>query len=345
MQFRRFSFQAVAIVIGQTPVKVGGAAPDMPKPDITVLFATRNGEPVLQRTLEAYCRIEIPPCGWKLVVVDNGSSDSTPAILESFKGRLPLEAFSYTIAGQNRARNFGLRALEGRLVILPDDDAMPDPSFLCAWARYLNERLEYELFGGTIDLFFDAPPPRWVLANKAHFALQYSLRNLPEGPVGAQEIFGPNMAFRRSVFDNGFRFDETMGPDGSDPQYPMGGETEFLRRVARSGARSWFAETPRVEHIIRNNHLSRSYWAKRFYRHGRGFAQQTWDAGHLPPSYILRPRAVDKAWRVYHKLRMFSPSALQSIDSLQAYYWKKGFADEWSKRIAKAGRNHCHDPS
>jgi glycosyltransferase involved in cell wall biosynthesis len=310
----------------------------MPTPDITVLFATRKGESVLRRTLEAYCRMDTAPCAWKLIVVDNGSTDATPSILESFKARLPLEALSYPTAGQNRARNFGVRSIEGRLAILPDDDAMPDPSFLCAWAKYLNEHLEYELLGGTIDLFFDAPPPKWVLANKAHFALQYSLRTLPEGPVEAQEIFGPNMAFRRSVFDNGFRFDETMGPDGSDPTYPMGGETEFLRRVARGGAKSWFAQAPRVEHIIRNNHMSRSYWARRFYRHGRGFAQQTWDAGHFPPSYILRPRFVDKAWCVYHKMRMLSPSATQSIESLQAYYWKMGFADEWSRRLAKTDR-------
>jgi glycosyltransferase involved in cell wall biosynthesis len=310
----------------------------MPTPDITVLFATRNGEPVLARTLEAYCRMAAPPCAWKLVVVDNGSTDSTPAILEGFKTRLPLQALSYPTAGQNRARNFGLRVLEGRLAIMPDDDAMPDPLFLCAWAKYLDERFEYELLGGTIDLLFDAPPQKWVLANKAHFALQYSLRNLPEGPVEAQEIFGPNMAFRRSVFDNGFRFDETMGPDGSDPTYPMGGETEFLRRVERGGAKAWFAQGPRVEHIIRINHMSRSYWARRFYRHGRGFAQQTWDAGHLPPSYILRPRFVDKAWRVYHKMRMLSPSVTQSVDSLQAYYWKMGFADEWSRRLAKIDR-------
>jgi glycosyltransferase involved in cell wall biosynthesis len=101
----------------------------MAEPDLTVLFATRNGESVLPRTLEAYCRADNPPCGWKLVVIDNGSTDSTPVILRSFKNRLPLEIFSYPTAGQNRARNFGLHALEGRLAILPDDDAIPDPFF------------------------------------------------------------------------------------------------------------------------------------------------------------------------------------------------------------------------
>jgi hypothetical protein len=112
------------------------------------------------------------------------------------------------------------------------------------------------------------------------------------------------------------------------------------RGVARGGAKSRFASVARVEHIIRNGHISRSYWGKRFYRHGRGFAQQTWDAGHFPPSYILRPRFADKAWCVYQKMRMLPPSATQSIESLQAYYWKMEFADEWSRRRAKTDRPH-----
>jgi glycosyltransferase involved in cell wall biosynthesis len=57
---------------------------------LTVLICTRNGASVLPRTLEAYCRVENPSHAWKMVIVDNGSVDSTPAILASFKNRLPI---------------------------------------------------------------------------------------------------------------------------------------------------------------------------------------------------------------------------------------------------------------
>ena len=65
-----------------------------------------------------------------MVIVDNGSDDSTPAILSSFKKRLPLETLHQPIAGKNCALNLGLSALEGHLAILTDDDAIPDRSFL-----------------------------------------------------------------------------------------------------------------------------------------------------------------------------------------------------------------------
>ena len=306
----------------------------MPTTDITVLFATRNGEHVLRRTLEGYCRAEEPPHAWKMVIVDNGSEDSTPAILASFKKRLPLETLQYPIAGKNRALNFALSSLEGRLAILPDDDAIPDTSFLTAWSRYLKECQNYELLGGSIDLFFDTPPPSWILRNKSHFALQFSFRDLPEGPVAAEEIFGPNMAVRTSVFEKGFRFDESIGPNQSDPNYPMGSETDFLRRVARSGAKAWFAKQPRVQHIVRSNQLSKSYWAGRFYRHGRYVAQHMWKTGQTPPPYISRPVVIDQMWRLYHRLRMVSPLPVQRITSVQAYHWKRGFSDEWTRRQA-----------
>jgi hypothetical protein len=41
---------------------------------------------------------------------------------------------------------------------------------------------------------------------------------------------------------------------------------------------------------------------------------------------------------------MLSPSVTQSIDSLQAYYWKLGFADEWSRRLAKTDEKQSLEP-
>ena len=57
---------------------------------LTVLFATFNGAHTLPTVLEAYRNLEEPDGGWKLVVVDNGSTDDTPIILNRFKDLLPL---------------------------------------------------------------------------------------------------------------------------------------------------------------------------------------------------------------------------------------------------------------
>src|ERR1700733_8012236 len=101
----------------------------MPSIELTVLFATRNGEHVLPRTLGGYRRLSAPAVGWKIVVVDNGSTDATPAIIQSFARDLPLQTLRQPVAGKSRALNTGLAAVEGRLLVLTDDDAIPSPSF------------------------------------------------------------------------------------------------------------------------------------------------------------------------------------------------------------------------
>jgi glycosyltransferase involved in cell wall biosynthesis len=309
----------------------------MPHTDLTVLFATRNGEGVLSLTLEAYCRVEQPSHGWKMVIVDNGSDDLTSAILASFKERLPLETFQQPITGKNRALNAGVGALEGRLAIVTDDDAIPDPSFLIAWSRYLNKCQDYQLFGGSIDPLFETPPPQWMLRNKLQSNALFAVRDLPEGPIEPSEIYGPNMAVRSSVFASGFRFKEDIGPNKSDPYYPMGSETEFCSRVARSGAKAWFAKEPRVRHIVRSNQLAESYWAERSYRHGRGIARLARERGEVAPSRGSRPWFINELSRLRYWLQMFSPLPGQRFNSVCDYYWIRGLLDEWDKRSNPRG--------
>ena len=78
---------------------------------LTVLIASRNGECVLPRVLAGYRGVVSPPVAWKLLVVDNGSTDATPQILDSFKRDLPLQVLDEPVPGKSRALNAGLAAV------------------------------------------------------------------------------------------------------------------------------------------------------------------------------------------------------------------------------------------
>ncbi len=293
---------------------------------------------MVARTLEGYCHIETPTQNWKLVVVDNGSVDSTARLVESFKGRLPLELLHQPIAGKNRALNLGLSAIEGSVVILTDDDAIPSPHFIKAWAKCLNSKPEFELFGGSIEPLFETPPPNWLENDQFYFDMLFVARNLPEGPIEPAGIFGPNMAVRTSVFKRGFRFNENIGPNGSDANYPMGSETEFCCRLAQNGAACWFAKEPLVYHIIHAHQISMTYWVKRAYRHGRGFAQQKWENGQLDLSPVSRPYPIQLLSRLRRRLRTFSPMPARRFKSTCDYHWSRGFDDECIRITASIAR-------
>jgi glycosyltransferase involved in cell wall biosynthesis len=291
---------------------------------LTVLFATRNGEYVLPRTLDGYRRAVPPRVPWKLVVVDNGSSDQTPAILNSFKRHLPLEVLQQPKAGKSRALNTGLEAIEGKLVVISDDDAIPAPSFLNAWERYLGRCAEFGLFGGRIEPLFEVPPPRWMRKTRSYLATMFAERDLPEGEVEPGDIYGPNMAVRAAIFERGFRFAESIGPNSEDPEYPMGNEVEFCRRVARSGILCWFAREPQVQHIVRPQQYSESAWVGRAYRLGRGRAHLMWEQGSL--------QAPKVTWA--DRLAMISPLRQHRFRGLRAYHLARGFNDECARRGA-----------
>ena len=293
------------------------------EPAVTVLLATRNGEAVLPRTLAGYRLMQRTPAAWQMLIVDNGSTDATPSIVERFRGELPIEMLRQPTAGKSRALNTAIPRLRGRLIVVTDDDAIPHPSFLAAWTRYLDSKQEFELFGGSVTPIFDSPPPRWMLKMRQRFAFMFSERDLPEGEMDPGAIYGPNMAVRISVFDRGFRFDENMGPNALDPAYPMGDETEFCRRVASLGARSWFASEPRVDHIARSGQLRTSAWVERAYRTGRGRAYQMFQRGEIPD--LSGPLLTDR-------LAMLSPFPRHRLTGLFARSLARGIRDECDRR-------------
>jgi glycosyltransferase involved in cell wall biosynthesis len=307
--------------------------------DVTVLLATRNGEWVLPRTLEGYTsQIEVP-FEWKLVIVDNGSTDKTRDIIRYFQSRLKIELLVEVTAGKNRALNAGLQAIEGELIIVSDDDAIPEPNFLLAWHSAFSRQPSYDIFGGSIEPIFDVNPPEWMSRGRVKFEELFVARDLPEGPVAPGEIFGPNMAVRRTVFAKGVKFFETIGPDGTDPDYPMGSETEFCARAYSLGYRTWFARQPRVRHIVRSYQLEPKFCCQRAYRHGRGSAQMLWSKGRPARrlGYSKPAIAAGTAYQDFRQLILWTRTLTsvpeKKLDALWNYHWNRGFRDEYMTRM------------
>ncbi|THF63648.1 glycosyltransferase family 2 protein [Pseudothauera nasutitermitis] len=239
----------------------------------TVLLATYNGAATLLRVLEAHTLLEAPRGGWRLVVIDNASTDDTPAILSRYAGRLPLTVLRTGRRGKNLALNLGLQHASGDLVVFTDDDAPPAPDWLAALCRCAAEQPDYDIFGGRIEALWPHEPPEWIgrLVNLgATFAITPA--GLASGPIPAAQAWGANMAIRRRVFDQGQRFDEGVGPAAGN--YVMGSEVEFTGRLERLGHRAWFCAQARVGHFIRPHQLSREWIVGRAYRLGRHMFHQ-----------------------------------------------------------------------
>ncbi len=238
-----------------------------------VILSTLNGKARLSEMLEAMLGVRMPP-GTSIHVVDNGSTDGTQVLLESYKDRLPLVLHTQPIPGKNHCLNLVLSQVVGtldasELVVLTDDDILPGPDWL--------EEMEFAgRAHGDCNVFAGRILPQWPYSDishldalRSHFGILFSLTHSKEGPCSPVLAWGPNMAVRASVFQSGTRFDPAFGPNGGI-SFPMGSETELMERLAADGHRAWFVEKACVRHMIRAAQLEPLSIVQRAFRHGYG---------------------------------------------------------------------------
>lgn len=109
-------------------------------PLVTVLLAVSNGERYLEMALESVLRQTMSDL--ELVVVDDGSTDATPAILEGIRDSRLRVLRSAERQGLASALNRGLDEARGRYVARLDADDVAFPHRL---ERQLRRKAEVPL--------------------------------------------------------------------------------------------------------------------------------------------------------------------------------------------------------
>jgi glycosyltransferase involved in cell wall biosynthesis len=234
---------------------------------LTVLLATYNGGKILPAVLNAYSKQDLPKEEWKLVIVDNGSNDNTKDIINEFLPLLPITLLFEPRKGKNVALNTGLSHIEGDLIVFTDDDVLPHTNWLKELREAADSHPSYSIFGGPILPKWEFPPEDWVLSwvpLKPTFAI---LDDQEEGDNGGL-VFGGNLAVRSSIFEMGYKYDETVGPNGSS--YAQGSETQLLKRLRQEGFKAWHCKNAVVEHFIRSSQMEKKWVLARAIRYGRG---------------------------------------------------------------------------
>ena len=96
----------------------------------SVLVCTYNRADLLKRTLESLCHQTLDKSLFEVIIVDDGSQDSTREIALSFESRLPLCYAYQRNSGVASARNHALFRSRGDFVFFLDDDDIATPTLL-----------------------------------------------------------------------------------------------------------------------------------------------------------------------------------------------------------------------
>ena len=260
--------------------------------DITVIIPTYNREKDLERTLEGMVRAEKGDLAVEVVVVDNGSTDQTKSVVDSFHGRIPIHYLFEARSGKNRALNTALeRSRLGRIIVFTDDDVDVSPDWFISIHSVCDRWPNHSIFGGRIDVIFPVENiPAWA-SDPYLSAIGFARHNWSDKEcIYSYTVtpFGPNYWVRREVFDKGRRFDEAIGPHPTNRI--TGDETSFLIALVNDGYEIVYSPTVIVGHRVKPEMLNLSTIYKRAYQCGRGQA------------HIYYPPAQTKLTRIWPKL-------------------------------------------
>jgi GT2 family glycosyltransferase len=285
---------------------------------ISVIMATRNGSDTLARTLDAFANLENISENWKLVIVDNASTDATKDIIRAAASRLPIEYVAEPRPGKGFALNAGLERAEGDFVVLIDDDIIPEPNFLAAWRKAADSCPQFSVFGGAIIPDFETQPPSWLLDTDWMTGLYTATvpgRSAGEMRLGdVVDVYGPNMAIRSTVLQQGFRFDERLM---TGPNAIIGDDSEFVIRLGEHGFRIGFWPEAAVRHLVNRSQITWRWMLRRFFRLGRFY--YFLDTRRTPPDvpmWFKVPRFLIR--RAFEKF-LTIPLALFSFDARKVF--------------------------
>jgi len=239
--------------------------PNSSWPRISVVVCTYNGNRTIRDCLEGLKKVKYP--NFEVIVVDDGSTDETVAILNEYDFRRIRTKNN----GLSNARNLGLKAATGEIIAYIDDDAYPDQN----WLTYLAEAFlqsEYAGMGGPNV----APPGDGLIAD--------CIDKAPGGPVHvllsdreAEHIPGCNMAFRKEALE---------AIDGFDPKFRAAGDdVDVCWRLQQKGYKLGFSPAAMVWHHCRNS--VRAYWKQqKGYGKAEALLESKWpekynSAGHI----------------------------------------------------------------
>ncbi len=261
---------------------------------VTVAVCTWNRSALLDRTLARLHDLVAPPgAEWELLVVNNNCTDDTDAVIARHADALPLRRLLEPKQGHSNARNCAVEHARGDLLVWTDDDVLVEPDWLAEYVKAAAAFPEAGFFGGTVDPWFEADPPAWVVRHLDRLEGPFALRRL--GPdvrplAPGEQVFGANMAFRTDLL-RAVRFDPKLGRTGA--AMISGDDTAVVARLRERGQYGVWVGAARVCHFIPVERTTAGYVWKFFHGLGRTDQRLSRYDGHGPqlfgaPRWMVR---------------------------------------------------------
>lgn len=225
-------------------------------PALSVLIASRDRASLLAALLHSLERARLASSAMlEVVVVDNGSTDGTAALLDEWVGggpgrvRLPVAQ-----PGKSRALNVALQVARANVLAFTDDDVEVAPTYVEEILAFCAAQPQFAAAIGRV-----LAPPNVTdpdVLRRLDWYRTVSLFDHGDAVREESSLHGSNMVLRRATCERIGGFDERLGPGvtgGMEDQ-------ELGERIVRAGLRIGYMPRVVVYHSIDPTRLTPAYF-------------------------------------------------------------------------------------
>jgi GT2 family glycosyltransferase len=229
-----------------------------PQPPVSIVIPTRDRCADLRQTLESVIAQEYAENCCEIIVVDDGSKDDTPAVVERLVSAAaasgkPLRRLSSGGRGTNAAVNLGIAASAAEVIVTMGDDTGTPPGWL---KRLIAGLIESQADAVSGPLRIPTPGPLLGKHRQEIAACVTEVTAPVYWEYGQMIPVAGNMAVWRRIFERGL-FDETLVPPVEEVDWAL-----------RAAVRADFVEAAWVWHCKGPESFARKWVMRKSWKQG-----------------------------------------------------------------------------
>lgn len=208
----------------------------------SVIIPTYNRVEILEKALIALNKQNFDFEDFEVIVVDDGSTDSTKEMIENFDSNFNLSYIHQQNSGPAAARNKGILKAKGKYVLIINDDTIAYYDLLKTHLIYLEKYKNKKVaFLGSFDYTSEAKvKPFTFFLSKTPLVFSYPFMK-KEGIYNYRFFWTCNISIAREAIIDAGLFDENF-------KDPMAEDTELGFRLYQKGFRVIYIPDAKSEH-------------------------------------------------------------------------------------------------
>ena len=244
---------------------------------VSIIIPTFNRFDQLNRTLAKLLELNTSKKLFEIIVVDNGSTDTTAEVVKQHQIAHPTTTLKYfydAIPGLLTGRHRGAQEAKGDILTFIDDDVLVSSTWLDTIIKVMSTKPEIALLTGTNLPLYESYPPEWLsyFWSECEYGKHCGWLSLmdfgnDEKEIHPNFVWGLNFTIRKNIFEQLGGFHPDNIPKAFQ-HFQGDGETALTRKAILHKYKAYYHPDILLYHLVTTDRMTIDYFKKRAFYQG-----------------------------------------------------------------------------